>query len=67
MSTGGIILVILAAVGYFALFPAMVTGWWLIEEGRYEESDFVWRRVYWLGAVVCLLALYLIYRMSHMG
>lgn len=67
MSIGSTVLVIAAVIGYFALLPAIVVAFWLDEEGCYQELDYAWRRVYWSGAVVCLLAIHLIYRMSHLG
>ncbi len=68
MSTGGMILVILAVIGYFAFLPAMVVVFSMTDEELFaEDSDLRWKRVYWAGVVASLLALYLIYRMSHMG
>ncbi len=60
MSIGNIVLVIVALIGYFALFPAMVVSLWLEEEGRFDEADYTWRRVYWVGFVASLTAVVLI-------
>ena len=60
MSIGNIVLVIVALIGYFALFPAMVVSLRLEEEGRFDEADYTWRRVYWVGFVASLTAVVLI-------
>lgn len=57
---GSTMLVTVAVVGYFAILPAMVVAFWLMEEDRLDEADYTWRRVYWVGAVVSLTAMVLI-------
>ena len=64
MNIGSIVLVIVAVLGYFAFLPAMVVSLWLDEEGRFDEADYTWRRVYWVGFVASLTAVVLIMYMS---